>query len=103
MKIACASTNGITVDEHFGTASEFYIFELEAGELTRQGKVVVEPYSSGDQKDHPFAQTAFERVSLALEGCERVYVQKVGETPARELQKIGIEPVIFSGEISGIN
>ena len=102
MKIACASTNGIAVDEHFGTCSEFYIFELEGGELTRQGKVLVEPYSSGDQKDHPFAQTAFERVSSALEGCERVYVQKIGDTPARELRKIGIEPVIFEGAIDGI-
>ena len=87
MKIACASTNGIAVDEHFGTASEFYIFELDGGELTRQGKVVVEPYSSGDQKDHPFAQTAFERVSSALEGCERVYVQKIGATPAKSLPR----------------
>lgn len=62
MKIACASTNGIEVNEHFGTASEFYIFTLEGGELKRQGVVKVKPYSSGDQKDHPFAQNAFERV-----------------------------------------
>ncbi len=102
MRIACASTNGIEVDEHFGTASEFYIFELEAGVLTRQGKVVVEPYSHGDQKGHPFAQTAFARVSTALTGCERLYVVKIGDTPARELKKIGIEPVIYEGAISTI-
>ena len=78
MQIACASTNGIEVDEHFGTASEFYIFNLEGGVLTDGKKVEVEPYSSGDQKDHPFAPTAFERVSTALKGCERVYVVKIG-------------------------
>lgn len=102
MKIACASTNGIEVDEHFGTASEFYLFELEAGVLTRQGKVVVEPYSQGDQKDHPFAQNAFARVSAALTGCEQLYVVKIGDTPARELKKIGIEPIIYEGPISAI-
>lgn len=102
MKIACASTNGIEVNEHFGTASEFYIFRLEGGELNLEDKVTVEPYSSGDQKDHPFALSAFERVSTALSGCKRVYVVKIGTTPARELRKLGIEPVIYQGEISAI-
>ncbi len=102
MKIACASTNGIEVNEHFGTASEFYVFSMDGGILTRQGIVKVEPYSSGDQKEHPFAQSAFERVSMALTDCARVYVVKIGETPARELRKIGIEPVIYEGAINAI-
>ncbi len=102
MKIACASTNGIEVNEHFGTASEFYIFNLEDGQLSREGKVLVEPYSKGDQKEHPFAQSAFDRVSMALTGCARVYVVKIGTTPARELQNIGIVPIIYKGAITDI-
>jgi predicted Fe-Mo cluster-binding NifX family protein len=102
MKIACASTNGIEVNEHFGTAAAFYIFTLENGDLSREDVVKVNPYSSGDQKNHPFAQSAFERLSAALQGCKRVYVVKIGETPARELRKIGIEPVIYTGDISAI-
>ncbi|PLX49291.1 MAG: dinitrogenase iron-molybdenum cofactor biosynthesis protein [Desulfobulbaceae bacterium] len=102
MKIACASTNGINVDEHFGTASAFYIFDLADGVLTPLDKVLVEPYSDGDQKDHPFTPTAFERVSTALAGCERVYVRKIGDKPAAELRKIGIEPIIHEGAIDAI-
>lgn len=102
MKIACASTNGLEVDEHFGTASHFHIFSLEGGVLTPAGKVVVEPYSQGDQKDHSFAQTAFERVSEPLKGCSKVYVVKIGDTPAAELRKIGIEPIVYKGAIDNI-
>jgi len=101
MKIAVATTDGITVNEHFGMAESFQLFII-----TSDGPVMVEeknvtPLSTGDKK-HPFDKERFQVICEALKGCERVYVTKIGARPAEELQKAGIEPVVYEGEINSI-
>jgi predicted Fe-Mo cluster-binding NifX family protein len=101
MKIAVATTNGITVNEHFGRTDNFFIFVITSEGPVKVEELKVEPLST-DDKNHPFDKKRFESIAETLKGCERVYVTKIGERPAAELQKIGIEPVVSQGEISSI-
>jgi predicted Fe-Mo cluster-binding NifX family protein len=101
MKIAVATTDKITVNEHFGRTENFSIFVITSDGPVKVEEVRVEPLSTGN-KNHPFDKERFQSIAEALKGCERVYVTKIGERPAAELQKIGIEPVVSQGEISSI-
>ena len=100
MRIAIVSTDGTTVNDHFGKATRFLIYDL-TGTPTFVEERPVTPYSSGD-KSHPFDQARFNDVLTALAGCERVYCARIGDKPAAELQKAGIEPVVYEGPIAGI-
>jgi len=41
-------------------------------------------------------------VARALAGCQRVYCTRIGDRPGQELEKRGIKPVIYEGEIAAI-
>lgn len=99
-RIAVASTDGVTVNEHFGKADHFLIFDLE-DTLTLVEKRSTEPLSVGDP-DHPFDAQKFDRISSRLRDCSKVYMTRIGETPAAKLKAMNIEPVVYSGAITDI-
>ena len=101
MKIAVATTDGIRVNEHFGRMENFYIYVITSEGPVKVKEVQVKPLSTGD-KNHPFDSERFQSIVNALQGCERIYVTRIGEKPAEELQKIGIAPFVFEGEVSSI-
>jgi len=102
MKIAVATTDGITVNEHFGRTSNFYIYVITSDGPVKVAEATAEPLSTGDKK-HPFDPDRFQSIVSVLKGCERVYVTQIGERPAAELKKAGIEPVIYQGEVNSIS
>lgn len=102
MQVAIASTDGVNVNEHFGRAQRFFIYEVsENGLPVHCRTMVVECLSTGD-KEHGFDPERFAAIANCLQGCTRVYVEKIGERPADELKKIGIEPVMYDGLISAL-
>lgn len=101
MKIAVASTDGINVNEHFGRAEKFLIFEVTSVTFNLLEELQVEQYSQGDQ-NHSFDRERFTKVAAQLAGCSKLFVTKIGAAPAAELTKIGVDPVIYQGPISDI-
>lgn len=101
MKVAIVSTNGVDVNEHFGKATRFLIYELGTTGAKLLAERKTESLSVGDT-DHPFDQDRLSAVIKTIESCERVYCTKIGDRPAAELRKLGIEPVIYEGPISEI-
>lgn len=101
MQIAIVSTDGQTVNDHFGKAERFLIYESDGAPPVFIEERQVRPFSSGDQ-NHAFNRTRFENVLAALAGCREVYCNKIGDKPTKELSKAGIEPVIYDGPISAI-
>jgi len=99
MKIAVASTDGKKVDEHFGKAERFLVYELteEGPRFVAERKV--EAYSTGD-RDHGFESDRFLQVADVIADCERVYVSRIGDRPAEELSLRGVKPVVYEGEIA---
>ena len=99
-RIAVVSTDGIHVDEHFGRAERFLIFDNDAA-MTHIGNRPIEQLSVGNP-DHLFDLDKFNRIAAQLKDCSKVYVTRIGDLPAAKLKDLGIEPQIYKGVISQI-
>jgi len=90
-KVAVASTDGITINEHFGRTEEFWIYESDEGgnyQFIERRKNTLE-----ESKDH-HATT----VQL-LADVEVVLVNKIGPGAEKELRREGIIALSVSGSI----
>ena len=101
MLIAVASTDGEMVNEHFGRAARFWIFDVEESKQTLIMVRNVEPLSVGDKK-HPFDPERMGAICAAIKDCEKVYCTKIGDRPHQDLEKAGVTPVIYKDSISSI-
>lgn len=101
MRVAVVSKNGRDVDDHFGKAEAFLIYELRGGQLSFVAKRSAAPLSTGDG-GHRFDYERFQNVAEAIKDCQRVYAVRTGDRPKAELKKRGIEAVAFEGPIAEI-
>ena len=74
-RIAIASSDGESVDQHFGQARNFLIYEISEGqvEFIEDREVI----TNQDQEFHSDAN--FERITILLKDCKAVFVRKIGE------------------------
>ena len=97
MKVAFATTDGKQVDEHFGRAGMFAVYEL-----TDKGASFVElrKFSDGmdttvtDTKDlGPLHDSAVQAKVERLADCKLIYLTEIGGPSAARLVKKGIMPM----------
>jgi len=98
MRIAVASKTGAEVDQHFGHAERFLVYEFNQGQPLQVGEVQVEKYCSFDP-DHPFRHRQFNAIVEALAGCRAVVTAMIGDYPRQELEKAGMAHVAATGPI----
>ena len=99
-RIAVVSTDGTNVNDHFGMAKRFLIYDCN-DKITFVEERPTETYSVGDP-EHPFDPERFGRIAALLKDCSKIYVTQIGEVPASKLKELGIEPVIYEGPIANI-
>lgn len=85
MRVAFTSSTGTTIDEHFGQASRFFIWEVgpDAAEVVGQ----VATLSGGDEEDRIAARAS------AIAGCAIVYTQAIGGPAAAKLVARRVHPM----------
>jgi nitrogen fixation protein NifX len=97
MKVAFATTDGKQVDEHFGRAGMFAVYEI-----TDKGSTFVEmrKFSDGmdksvtDTKDMgPLHDSAVQSKVDRLADCKLIYLTEIGGPSAARLVKKGIMPM----------
>jgi len=88
MKVAFASTDRVHVDEHFGQAGEFIIWEIGPAEAAFSGVVQVEAETGPGHSDDKI-----EARSAALADCALVYVAEIGGPAAARLVAKKIHPL----------
>lgn len=101
MLIAIASTDGEHVNEHFGRADRFLIYDVNHNMQTLIMVRDVEPLSTGD-KDHPFDPGRMAEVAGAVKDCKLLYCTKIGDRPRQELEKFGVTVIVGPRSISSI-
>ena len=101
MKVAVVSTDGINVNEHFGKAERFLIYELDANSTSLIEERKSTPLSVNDLQ-HSFNPERFKNVVNVIKDCKKVYITQIGDVPAEKLKAENIEPVIFDGPIKDI-
>lgn len=99
-RVAVVSIDGIHVDEHFGKAQRFLIYDM-TDKATLVETRTSEPLSVGDP-NHPFDAEKFSRITAKIEDCAHVYATKIGMKPATELSASGIHPMEYEGAIADI-
>lgn len=98
VKIAVATSDGYTVDQHFGRADRFLIFkaDLDTGEV----------FDDAERRETPFCQErAHSEVLLSktlqeLSDVQYILVSKIGERARREVERYGIEVYEIPGDIA---
>jgi nitrogen fixation protein NifB len=89
--MAVATTGGGLINQHFGHAREFLIYEATDEDVRFIGHRKVDLYCSGGDTCGD-AETALEKTIRALAGCEAVLCAKIGYEPWGLLEAAGIAP-----------
>ena len=91
-RFAVATKSGMLVDQHFGHATEFYIYESDGMEARFLEKRSVEKYCSGSQFCDEGADR-IERLLHTIEDCNGVLALRVGDSPQQRLDDMGIRVI----------
>ncbi len=104
MKIAFATTDGKNVNEHFGRAGMFAVYEISKG---RCNFLEMRKFSDGmdrtvvDTKDMgPLHDDAVQSKVDRLADCKLIYVTELGGPSAARLVKKGIMPMKVKEPVS---
>lgn len=87
--IAVATKGSGRVNEHFGHAKEFQIYELSTKGAKFIGHRRVDLYCQGGYGE----EDSLETIIRAINDCTAVFVAKIGGCPKNDLLKAGIDPV----------
>jgi predicted Fe-Mo cluster-binding NifX family protein len=98
MLIAVASKDGREINQHFGHAERFLIYDVENEDATLVDEKKVERYCSFDPAN-PLRGHVLRGIAEALHGCRAVVTAQMGEHPRGELENLGIEPFVVCGPI----
>lgn len=91
VRIACASNDAINVDGHFGSCSQFMIYQVSADEsrlIDIRGTDIPEGLEVDDKNVF--------RAEL-IQDCQVLYIASVGGPAAAKIVKLGIHPMKLPG------
>jgi len=87
--VAICTKGGGRINQHFGHAKEFQVFEVDAKGVRFSGHRKADNYCQGGDGD----DEKLDVILAALEGIDTVFVAKIGRCPKGDLKKAGIEAV----------
>ncbi|GAB4358739.1 MAG: nitrogenase cofactor biosynthesis protein NifB [Oricola sp.] len=87
--VAVATKGSGLINEHFGHAREFQVYELSTGGAKFVGHRRVDLYCQGGYGEEDSLST----IIRAINDCHAVFVAKIGGCPKSDLQAAGIDPV----------
>ncbi|HEY9831837.1 MAG TPA: nitrogenase cofactor biosynthesis protein NifB [Stenomitos sp.] len=87
--LAVATKGGGLVNQHFGHAKEFQIFEVDANDAKFVGHRKIDHYCQSGYGE----EATLEHIIKAISDCKAVLVSKIGHCPQEELQKAGLQTV----------
>ncbi|AFZ43950.1 nitrogenase cofactor biosynthesis protein NifB [Halothece sp. PCC 7418] len=87
--VAVATKGGGVVNQHFGHAKEFQIFEVDGVEAKFVTHRKVDHYCQGGYGE----EATLNNIISTIQDCKAVLVSKVGDYPKDLLRNAGVEPV----------
>jgi len=89
LRVAVASKDGISINEHFGHAKLFWIYDIDDEGCWFKEKRDVDHYCLGGHSD----KSALPKILYTISDCKAVFVAKIGEGPAEKLTNKGIKAI----------
>lgn len=87
--VAVATKGGGLVNQHFGHAKEFQIFEVDANDAKFVGHRKIDHYCQSGYGE----EATLEHIIKAIADCKAVLVSKIGNCPQEQLHQAGIQTV----------
>lgn len=85
------SSDGKVINQHFGKASRFLIFEVDCSEIRFIEAREIAPLCGSAECGH--ADDALSRTISLISDCEAVLCARIGSGAEEALRKNGIEPI----------
>jgi predicted Fe-Mo cluster-binding NifX family protein len=101
MLFAVASRDGKEINEHFGQAERFLIFEVNGTDVLFDAEKRVDRYCS-NEPDHSRRRPVIEAIAGKLKGCRALVCSQIGPSPQMELDRLGIEVFTAEGPIERV-
>ena len=98
-RLAVATADGFTVNEHFGHAKFFRVYELTD---TDYSFIEVRDAVAACQQQLGHDTTRFDKIIELLSDCDAVLVQKIGEGAAAYLIEKNVRVFEVSGAIDAV-
>jgi len=98
IRFAVASKTGINVDQHFGHATEFYIYDFDGGDAKFIEKREVPKYCTSKDCDDDH-EDKIDNIIKTIEDCSGVLALRIGDVPKIKLQKKNIKVYLLCDEI----
>ena len=99
MLIAVASKDGKHINQHFGHAVRFLIYDVAGSAVKLVEEKPVEKYCSYDEA-HPLRGHVLRGIAEALQGCRAIVCSQIGPAPQEEMGRLGFEVYALEGEIN---
>ena len=105
IRFAVASKTGLNIDQHFGHATEFYIYDFVQGDAKFIEKREVPKYCTGKEAcgDSLEAEDSHEgkidRIIKTIEDCSSVLALRIGDEPKEKLESLNIKVYQLYDEI----
>jgi len=97
MRIAIVSSDKKVVNERFGTAKSFLIYEQTGSGLKFVGERVSEPFFFDF-----FDRDMCDWIADIIQDCQKVYMARISKAAEKAVASRGIIPVIYQGPIDQI-
>jgi nitrogenase molybdenum-iron protein alpha/beta subunit/MoaA/NifB/PqqE/SkfB family radical SAM enzyme len=97
-RFAVASKSGIIVDQHFGHAEEFLIFDSDGASSRFVERRKISRYCGGAECDE---EGKWAKILKALSDCDGVLAVRIGHAPEEKLRASGIVPIRACERIEG--
>lgn len=99
MLIAVATKDGENINQHFGHAVRFLIYEVEGTAVKLVAEKQVEKYCSYDEA-HPLRGHVLRGIAEALQGSRAIVCSQIGPAPQEEMGRLGFDVYALEGEIN---
>ena len=91
LKMAVATKDGLSINEHFGHAKKFWIYSVSPGKCELLEQRDVANYCGGLTD----SQSAMQMILATIKDCYAVFTAKIGDGPKEKLQKIDVISVSY--------
>jgi len=88
IRVAVATKDRSQIDEHFGQAEVFTVYDVSAAGVALVEPRAVEHYCNGDGNDD-----RRDAIVRALADCRAIFAARIGDGPRKKLAAAAIEPV----------
>ncbi|MBC8059901.1 MAG: nitrogenase cofactor biosynthesis protein NifB [Clostridiaceae bacterium] len=91
IRFAVASKTGLNIDQHFGHATEFYIYDFLQGDAKFIEKREVPKFCTGKEECDDVHQGKIDKIIKTIEDCSSVLTLRIGDEPKEKLEKRNIK------------